>query len=154
MTEDQHAQQDPTQQYPQPEFPEQDQRDQHPGLEAEMQPVADYGYETYRGTGRLEGKAATKEYRSEMDPVGRFLGDFCLTGDDQWVATPDLKAAYAAWCRDNGEEPQSWATVWKAIRGRVGVTPERNREERGWRGIGLNDEAEDAAEGYRYATPF
>jgi NAD(P)-dependent dehydrogenase (short-subunit alcohol dehydrogenase family) len=55
MTEDQHAQQDPTQQYPQPEFPEQD---QHPGLEAEMRPVPDYGYETYRGTGRLEGKAA------------------------------------------------------------------------------------------------
>ncbi len=58
MTEDQHTQQDPTQQYPQPEYPEQDQRDQHPGLEAEMQPKPDYGEETYRGTGRLEGKAA------------------------------------------------------------------------------------------------
>ncbi len=58
MTEDQHTQQDPTQQYPQPEYPEQDQRDQHPGLEEEMQPKPDYGYETYRGTGRLEGKAA------------------------------------------------------------------------------------------------
>src|ERR671917_2637682 len=58
MTEDQHTQQDPTQQYPQPEYPEQDQREQHPGLEAEMQPKPDYGEETYRGTGRLEGKAA------------------------------------------------------------------------------------------------
>jgi len=58
MTEDQHTRQDPTQQYPQPEYPEQDQRDQHPGLEREMQPEPDYGYETYRGTGRLEGKAA------------------------------------------------------------------------------------------------
>jgi NAD(P)-dependent dehydrogenase (short-subunit alcohol dehydrogenase family) len=58
MTEDQHAQQDPTQQYPRPEYPEQDQRDQHPGLEREMQPEPDYGYETYRGMGRLEGKAA------------------------------------------------------------------------------------------------
>jgi NAD(P)-dependent dehydrogenase (short-subunit alcohol dehydrogenase family) len=58
MTEDQHAQQDPTQQYPQPEYPEQDQRDQHPGLESEMRPEPDYGYETYRGYGRLEGKAA------------------------------------------------------------------------------------------------
>ncbi|MDP8950335.1 MAG: SDR family oxidoreductase [Actinomycetota bacterium] len=58
MTEDQHTQQDPTQQYPQPDYPEQDQRDQHPGLEEEMQPKPDYGYETYRGTGRLEGKAA------------------------------------------------------------------------------------------------
>ena len=58
MTNDQHGQQDPTQQYPQPEYPEQDQRDQHPGLEQEMQPEPDYGYETYRGTGRLEGKTA------------------------------------------------------------------------------------------------
>jgi NAD(P)-dependent dehydrogenase (short-subunit alcohol dehydrogenase family) len=58
MAEDQHRQQDPKQQYPQPEYPEQDQRDRHPGLEAEMQPEPDYGYETYRGMGRLEGKAA------------------------------------------------------------------------------------------------
>jgi NAD(P)-dependent dehydrogenase (short-subunit alcohol dehydrogenase family) len=58
MTEDQHTQQDPTRQYPQPEYPEQDQRDQHPGLESEMRPEPDYGYETYRGVGRLEGKAA------------------------------------------------------------------------------------------------
>lgn len=58
MTEDQHTQQDPTQQYPQPEYPEQDQRDQHPGFEGEMQPEPDYGYTTYRGYGRLEGKTA------------------------------------------------------------------------------------------------
>lgn len=53
MTEDQHTQQDPTQQYP-----EQDQRHQHPGFEGEMQPEPDYGYDTYRGHGRLEGKKA------------------------------------------------------------------------------------------------
>src|SRR3712207_1566718 len=58
MTEDQSTQQDPTQQYQQPEYPEQDQRDQHPGQESQMEPKPDYGYETYRGFGRLEGKAA------------------------------------------------------------------------------------------------
>ncbi|MGH3144237.1 MAG: SDR family NAD(P)-dependent oxidoreductase, partial [Rubrobacter sp.] len=58
MTDDQHRQQDPTQQYPQPEYPEQDQRDQHPGLEREMEPRPDYGVETYRGSGKLEGKKA------------------------------------------------------------------------------------------------
>jgi len=56
MPEDQHRQQDPTQQYPQPEYPEQDQRDQHPGLEQEMKPEPDYGVETYRGSSKLEGK--------------------------------------------------------------------------------------------------
>jgi len=58
MTEDQYTQQDPTTKYPQPEFPEQDQRDQHPGRESEMQPRPDYGYETYKGFGRLQGKKA------------------------------------------------------------------------------------------------
>src|SRR5215218_6627858 len=58
MTEDQHTKQDPTQQYPQPEYPEQTQMDQHPGLDQEMQPEPDYGFETYRGSGKLEGKKA------------------------------------------------------------------------------------------------
>src|ERR671920_1199797 len=49
-------QQDPKEQYPQPGFPEQEQ--EHPGLDSEMQPKPDYGYETYRGHGRLEGKKA------------------------------------------------------------------------------------------------
>lgn len=56
MSNDQTKQQDPKEQYPQPEFPEQEQ--EHPGLDSEMQPEPDYGYETYRGHGRLEGKAA------------------------------------------------------------------------------------------------
>lgn len=56
MADDQTGQQDPKEQYPQPEFPEQEQ--EHPGLDSEMRPEPDYGYETYRGYGRLEGKAA------------------------------------------------------------------------------------------------
>ena len=58
MTEDQYTKQDPKQQYPQPEYPEQTQMDQHPGLDQEMQPEPDYGFETYRGSGKLEGKKA------------------------------------------------------------------------------------------------
>src|SRR5215217_1178034 len=57
MTEDQHTQQDPTQQYHQPDQqPEQEL--EHPGLESEMQPKPDYGEDTYRGSGKLEGRAA------------------------------------------------------------------------------------------------
>jgi NAD(P)-dependent dehydrogenase (short-subunit alcohol dehydrogenase family) len=41
---------------PQPPFPEQEQ--EMPGRESEMDPVPDYGAETYRGFGRLEGRAA------------------------------------------------------------------------------------------------
>ncbi len=58
MTDDQTRQEDPTQRHQQPPYPEQDQRDQHPGLEQEMQPDPDYGYDSYQGHGRLEGKKA------------------------------------------------------------------------------------------------
>jgi NAD(P)-dependent dehydrogenase (short-subunit alcohol dehydrogenase family) len=55
MTEDQHEQRNPVEQYPKPEYPKQEQ--QPPGLESEMEPRPDYGEATYRGYGRLEGKA-------------------------------------------------------------------------------------------------
>ncbi len=58
MSDDQTRQQDPTQRHQQPPYPEQDQRDQHPGLEQEMRPEPDYGYDSYQGHGRLEGKKA------------------------------------------------------------------------------------------------
>ena len=46
-----------TQQYHHPDQqPEQEL--EHPGLESEMQPKPDYGEDTYRGSGRLEGRSA------------------------------------------------------------------------------------------------
>ena len=48
--------QDPKTQYPTPPFPEQQQ--EAPGTEAELQPRADHGEETYRGAGRLTDRVA------------------------------------------------------------------------------------------------
>ena len=47
------TQQNPTQQGPQPPFPQQKQ--EPPGLESQMQPRPDYGEESYQGSGRLQG---------------------------------------------------------------------------------------------------
>ncbi len=47
-------QQDPTTKHPQPEFAHQQQ--QPPGTTAQMDPRPDHGEESYRGSGRLEGK--------------------------------------------------------------------------------------------------
>jgi NAD(P)-dependent dehydrogenase (short-subunit alcohol dehydrogenase family) len=58
MADEHSRQSDPRERYPQPEFPEQDQRDRHPGLESEMRPEPDYGEESYVGYGRLVGRAA------------------------------------------------------------------------------------------------
>jgi NAD(P)-dependent dehydrogenase (short-subunit alcohol dehydrogenase family) len=48
--------QDPREREPKPPFPEQPQ--EPPGLESEMSPEPDYGLDSYRGSGRLQGKAA------------------------------------------------------------------------------------------------
>src|SRR5689334_10235889 len=46
----------PVEQYPQPEFIEQEQ--QLPGLETKMTPKPDHGEETYKGSGKLVGRKA------------------------------------------------------------------------------------------------
>src|SRR5918999_4348755 len=50
------ADQDPTQAAPTPPFPEQEQ--DPPGREADMQPLADHGEDSYVGHGRLKDKIA------------------------------------------------------------------------------------------------
>jgi len=51
-----HTRQDPKSQYPEPPFPEQQQ--EPPGTEAELKPKTDHGEESYRGSGRLNGRVA------------------------------------------------------------------------------------------------
>jgi len=53
---DQTSVQDPKTQYPEPEQPAEQLA--HPGLEQDMQQQPDYGVETYKGHGRLEGRKA------------------------------------------------------------------------------------------------
>jgi NAD(P)-dependent dehydrogenase (short-subunit alcohol dehydrogenase family) len=53
---DQFVMQDPVKQYPVMDIPEQSQPE--PGLDAELQPKADHGEASYRGTGRLQGRKA------------------------------------------------------------------------------------------------
>ena len=48
--------QDPREQYPKPPFPEQPQP--APGLASQLEPPADHGEQTYKGSGRLEGRRA------------------------------------------------------------------------------------------------
>ncbi|HSH55397.1 MAG TPA: SDR family NAD(P)-dependent oxidoreductase, partial [Candidatus Limnocylindrales bacterium] len=52
----QHAIQDPLQQYPKPDYPKQPQ--DAPGLAREMTPQPDHGEKSYKGCGRLAGRKA------------------------------------------------------------------------------------------------
>ena len=55
-TQNQYAMQDPTKQYPQPEFGKQPQS--APGLAQDMDPKPDHGEQSYKGFGRLAGRRA------------------------------------------------------------------------------------------------
>ncbi|MDG4797656.1 SDR family oxidoreductase [Micromonospora sp. WMMD1082] len=57
MSENQHTQQDPTEQYGQ-QSGQPNQQQTPPGRTDEMSPEPDHGEETYRGTGKLDGKKA------------------------------------------------------------------------------------------------
>lgn len=50
------GQKDPAEKYPKPPFPKQDQP--APGTEARLRPQADHGEDSYKGSGKLEGKRA------------------------------------------------------------------------------------------------
>ena len=56
QTSNQYTMQDPTKQYPQPEFEKQPQS--APGLARDMRPKPDHGEESYHGFGRLAGRRA------------------------------------------------------------------------------------------------
>lgn len=52
-------------------------------------------------------RAATSEYRSEMDVVGRFIAEDCQLSDGCEVRATELFEKYRAWCDSAGEHPVS-----------------------------------------------
>ena len=56
MPQDQHEPHDPTKQHPQPD--REGEQLEHPGVTSDMADEPDHGEQTYRGTGKLEGKRA------------------------------------------------------------------------------------------------
>lgn len=94
--------------------------------------------------------AATNAYRESQDTLKRFLDDCCVFGPDLWIATAELRAAYEAWGRENGEKELLQGKAWgERLRAR-GCEPETKRvtrpgepdrtlKARGWSGITLID---------------
>lgn len=92
-----------------------------------------------RGLGAPEEvKAATDDYREEMDVLGEFLKDRCQVSPDAKVSSRDLFEAYSAWCEANGQEPVGQRAFISTLkekgfkRGRVGHVGVR-----GWIGVEL-----------------
>ncbi len=83
-----------------------------------------------------EVKAATNDYRNEMDDIGTFLEECCILVPSVKVAKADLYDAYKKWCEENGETP----LTQKKFGGRLterGVSEGRTNVKRFWCNIGL-----------------
>ena len=52
-----------------------------------------------------EVRSATDDYRQEMDVLGDFLEECCLTGPDHLDTLADLYKRYEEWC-DDGAVPK------------------------------------------------
>lgn len=85
-----------------------------------------------------EVKAATSEYRTEQDVVGRFLADCCVEGTGLVVKKAALYLAYQFWSPNNDEESLSQRLLSQRLQER-GFRGERRGSagDHYWLGLGL-----------------
>lgn len=79
---------------------------------------------------------ATASYRLEMDTVGQFLEDCCVTGRSAHASAADLYSSYESWCKDSGEFLMTQRRFGGKL-GERGFSQYRERGQRYWLGIGL-----------------
>ncbi|MPZ99704.1 MAG: hypothetical protein GEU80_10280 [Dehalococcoidia bacterium] len=88
-------------------------------------------------------EAATAEYRTTMDPLGDFLSDTCVVGEDCRVPAGQLFEAYERWCDELRLKPPERLTK-QGFGRRVGsrFASARSRTGKSYYGIGLAAEPE------------
>lgn len=86
-------------------------------------------------------KAATEEYKSEMDVLSDFIADRCIIQSNAIVSNSKLWSAYIDWCKDNGEKYTISRRDFKISLERRKIFQKKSGI-RFWQGIGLLSEVE------------
>jgi putative DNA primase/helicase len=82
--------------------------------------------------------AATAEYRTAEDHIGRFIADACIVGDTEYVSSKALRTAYENWCGEASEEPATPQKFGRDMSGRgFDSTRMGSPTARHWLGIGI-----------------
>jgi putative DNA primase/helicase len=83
-------------------------------------------------------KAATEDYRAEMDVLAAFIADRCVVDDAATAPATPLYEAYKQWCEEDGEKSESQRRFGMRLRER-GFSDARDPKTRRkvWRGIAL-----------------
>ena len=89
-----------------------------------------------------EVRAATAEYRAEMDVLAGFVKERCVVQPTAWTKFADLYTAYAEWCEESRERPENKRAFGARLaeRGFEGTNGAKNVAIR--RGIGLRQDRE------------
>jgi putative DNA primase/helicase len=92
-----------------------------------------------KGLGQPEKvSAATEAYREEMDVLGAFLKDRCVSRKDGRVAAGQLYEEYVKWCERTGERPLTQQKLGGALADR-NFQRYRTGNLRSWLGLELRD---------------
>jgi putative DNA primase/helicase len=79
---------------------------------------------------------ATEEYRGEMDVIGNFLKQCCVTNDESRILIRELYKDYAEWCDENNEHAVSERFFTLRLK-EIGFEQRRTAEARFWIGLAL-----------------
>jgi hypothetical protein len=86
-------------------------------------------------------KAATDQYRQEMDTLAGFLEDRCVVREDLVAPATPLYKQYQMWCDDAGERPETQKMFGMRLRERgyvnAKITQGPHKDRKGWFGLGL-----------------
>lgn len=80
--------------------------------------------------------AATAEYRTEQDHIGRFVEECCQLDAEMCVTAKDLRATYERWCAENGERPWSARAMGPQLVER-GCERFQEGHEKAWTWVGI-----------------
>jgi len=134
--------------------PEERDRDLHTKLQGELPGILNWAIEgclkwQQHGLGLPEEvKAATNDYRSEMDTIANFIEECCFQSPQVSSTAKNLYRAYCEWCESYGERTLSQKLFGMKLSER-GF--ERNRGTGGrtiWNGIGVVDYDHGTSEGF------
>jgi putative DNA primase/helicase len=84
-------------------------------------------------------RSATRNYRSEMNPLAGFAEERLVFGEAFSVRAADLREEYEAWARKEALPAVGGKRMGAALRA-MGCIPERNNTGRFWIGVGLRDQ--------------
>jgi putative DNA primase/helicase len=85
-------------------------------------------------------RAATDQYRSSQDHLGRFLDECCVIDETAYVTAKAMRHEYLEWCERQGERSWSAKSVGAELVDRgfdSGTVGRGNEKARTWVGIGL-----------------